>query len=199
MKTMLKWLICLLASLLLVGTVQAENKENVEAGYFENTRTVLLLDTAYGKGGGEWAAHTINRSMSSIFRYPYYRKLDTSSYSGRMLSVEEMQAEAVKAGADIAVQPVVVQFSQFRRYPPFAFDADPIVTTTACIRISYWEEGMEKARTIETRFFDSEPEGPDTDADNILDAMWKRLMKQFPYRRVPTDRSTNLSGEVKEK
>lgn len=199
MKTMLKWFICLLVSLFIVGTVQAENKENVEAGYFENTRTVLLLDTAYGKGGGEWAARTINRSMSSIFRYPYYRKLDTAALGGRMLSAEEMQAEAVKAGADIAVQPVVVQFTQYRRYPPFFFDADPIVTTTACIRVSYWEEGMENVRTIETRFFDSEPEGPDTDADNILDIMWKRLMKQFPYRRVPTDRSTNLSGEVKEK
>lgn len=195
MKSILKYLLCMLTALCLVVTAEAADRANEEAGYFENTRTVLLLDTAYPKGD-EWAARTINRSMSTIFRYPYYRKLDTSAYSGKLMGASDMQAAAVEAGADIAVLPVVVQFDQYRRYPPFFFDADPIVTTTARIQITYWEEGMDAPRTIETRFFDSEPEGPDTDADNILDDMWKRLMKKFPYRRVPTDRSTNLSGTV---
>lgn len=198
MKSILKWLVCLLSVLCLVTVAEAEDRSNQEAGYFENTRKVLLLDTAY-PGGDEWAARTLNRSMSAIFRYPYYRKIDTSSYSGRVLSTGEMEAAAVEAGADIAVQPVVVQFDQYRQYPPFLLDADPIVTTAARIQITYWEEGMNSPRTIETRFFDSEPEGPETDADGILDDMWKRLMKQFPYRRVPTDRSTNLSGAVTEK
>lgn len=197
MKSIFKLILCLISAILLMGTAQAADRANEEAGYFENTRTVLLLDTAYPKGD-EWAARTLNRSMSTIFRYPYYRKLDTSAYSGQMMGASDMQAAAVEAGADIAVLPVVVQFDQIRRYPPFFFDADPIITTSARIQITYWEEEMDAPRTIETRFFDSQPEGPDTDPDNILDDMWKRLMKKFPYRRVPTDRSTNLSGAVVE-
>lgn len=190
----------ILAAALCAGSLAAaaDTERGREAGYFENTRTVMQLDAA-APGSGEFAARAMNRELSRIFRYPYYQKLDTSAYSGRILSMGEMEAAAVAAGADIITQPVVVRFDQYRRYPLFFGDDDPVVTTIAEIRLSYWEEGMKQPVTLSTRFFDSELEGPDTDPDDILDRMWKRLMKQFPYRRVPTDRSTNLSGTVTEK
>ena len=196
MKTLWRGILCILA-LLSLTAVSAADRSNEEVGYFENTRTVMQLDGA-APGSGEFAARAMNRELSRIFRYPYYRKLDTSAVSGRILSAGEMEAAAVAAGADIIVQPVVVRFDQYRRYPLFFGDDDPVVTTIAEIQLSYWEEGMKQPVTLSTRFFDSELEGPDTDPDDILDRMWKRLMKQFPYRRVPTDRSTNLSGAVTE-
>lgn len=196
MKTLWRGILFILA-LLSLTAVSAADRSNEEAGYFENTRTVMQLDGA-APGSGEFAARAMNRELSRIFRYPYYRKLDTSAVSGRILSAGEMEAAAVAAGADIIVQPVVVRFDQYRRYPLFFGDDDPVVTTIAEIQLSYWEEGMKQPVTLSTRFFDSELEGPDTDPDDILDRMWKRLMKQFPYRRVPTDRSTNLSGAVTE-
>lgn len=197
MKTLWRGILFILA-LLSLTAVSAADRSNEEAGYFENTRTVMQLDGA-APGSGEFAARAMNRELSRIFRYPYYRKLDTSAVSGRILSAGEMEAAAVAGGADIIVQPVVVRFDQYRRYPLFFGDDDPVVTTIAEIQLSYWEEGMKQPVTLSTRFFDSELEGPDTDPDYILDRMWKRLMKQFPYRRVPTDRSTNLSGAVTEK
>ena len=196
MKQIWRGILFILA-LLSVTAVSAADRSNEEAGYFENTRTVMQLDGA-APGNGEFAARAMNRELSRIFRYPYYRKLDTSAYSGRILSAGEMEAAAVAAGADIIVQPVVVRFDQYRRYPLFFGDDDPVVTTIAEIQLSYWEEGMKQPVTLSTRFFDSALEGPDTDPDDILDRMWKRLMKQFPYRRVPTDRSRNLSGAVTE-
>lgn len=195
MKRLMKWLL-VLAALVFVLPASAAELSNKEAGYFENTRKVLLLDAACGSRGGSYAARLANKEMGRIFRYPYYRTLDASKYSGRALSAEALREAAVSADADIAAEPVIVRFEQYRRTPPIFFDRDPIVTTTAQIRILYWEEGMEQAEVIETRYFDTEIEGPDTDAAYIFDKMWARLMKKFPYRRVPTDRSRNLSGEV---
>lgn len=75
-------------------------------------------------------------------------------------------------------------------------DRDPVIVTHAELRIYYWEDGMDNVKSIGTRYFDAELEGPDTRPDYILGEMWDRLKKNFPYRRVPIDRSTNLSGAV---
>lgn len=159
------------------------------APYFENTRTVLLLPAA-GQSGT--AASFLDREMKRIFRYPYYRVISPTE---RPAGPEAMRADAVSAGADIAVQPVVVRFDQYGRYPMFG-DRDPIITTHAELAIYYWEEGMDETARISTRYFNVEIEGMDTRPAYILDRMWSRLKKSFPYRRIPTDRSRNLSGEV---
>lgn len=196
MKSVWRSVFCLV---LLAGiglAVSAADRTNEEQGYFENTRTVLLFDAQSEKQSGAWAARRMDRELSAIFRYPYYRTLDGAERNVPVKSPEALRAEAVSAGADIAVQPVAVRFEQHQRYPVLFSDGDPLVTTMACLRLVYWEDGMEQTRTIETRFFDSRPEGMDTEADRIFDAMWAKLMKQFPYRRVPVDRSRNLSGAV---
>ena len=177
------------------GTAVAADRSNQEAGYFENTRTVLQMDCAAPRKG-DFAARMIDRELSRIFRYPYYRKLDVPARRGQVLSSGELRAAAVEAGADIVVQPEVVRFDQFRQMPIFLLDADPLITTAAHIRLTYWEEGMDQAVTVETSYFHTDEEGPDTDEAYIADLMWKRLMKKFPYRRVPADRSANLTGPV---
>ena len=58
----------------LVPAKAADPAVNRSLGYFENTRTVLLLRARYRNG--EEAAAYINREMERIFRYPYYRTLD---------------------------------------------------------------------------------------------------------------------------
>lgn len=184
-----KWLLALAAALLLALPAQAADTSNREAGYFENTRTVLLLPAA-GRSG--YAAAFLDREMNRIFRYPYYRLVDSSE---RPAGPDAMRAAAVAAGADIAVMPVAARFDQYRQFSMFG-DRDPVVVTHAELVIYYWEDGMEQVKSIGTRYFDAEIEGPDTRADYILDTMWKRLKKDFPYRRIPADRSTNLSGTV---
>lgn len=182
-----KGLLALAAACLLALPVQGAGSER--AGYFENTRAVLLYP-AVGRDG--YAASFLDKEMGRIFRYPYYRLVDRANLP---TGPEAMRAEAVGAGADVAVLPVVVRFDQYGRYPMFG-DRDPVITTHAELAIYYWEEGMDEVQHIGTRYFDVEIEGPDTRPAYILDKMWNRLLKSFPYRRVPTDRSTNLSGPV---
>ena len=189
MRTFWKWCLALLAALCIAAPAAAADTANREAGYFDNTRAVLLLPAA-GRNG--YAARFLDREMSRIFRYPYYRLVETAE---RPAGPEAMRAAAVAAGADIAVWPVAVRFDQYGRYPMFG-DRDPVIVTHAELVIYYWEDGMENVKSIGTRYFDAELEGPDTRPDYILDEMWKRLKKSFPYRRVPTDRSTNLEGPV---
>ena len=103
MRRFWKWLLALAAALLLTLPAQAADTSNREAGYFENTRTVLLLP-AVGRNG--YAAAFLDREMNRIFRYPYYRLVDSSE---RPAGPDAMRAAAVAAGADIAVMPVAAR------------------------------------------------------------------------------------------
>lgn len=189
MKALWKWILALAAALLIAVPSAAADTANRAAGYFDNTRAVLLLPAA-GRSG--YAASFMDRQLGRIFRYPYYRLVETADAPA---GPDAMRAAAVSAGADIAVWPVAVRFDQYSQYPMFG-DRDPVIVTHAELRIYYWEDGMANVKSIGTRYFDAELEGPDTRPEYILDEMWKRLLKQFPYRRIPTDRSTNLSGTV---
>ena len=189
MRTVWKWMLALAALLCLALPVSAADRDNREAGYFDNTRAVLLLPAA-GRNG--YAAAYLDREMRRIFRYPYYRLVESAE---RPAGPEAMRAAAVAAGADIAVMPVAVRFDQYGRYPMFG-ERDPVIVTHAELAVYYWEDGMADVKSVGTRYFDAELEGPDTRPDYILGEMWKRLEKNFPYRRIPTDRSTNLSGTV---
>lgn len=189
MKALWKWILALAAALLIAAPAAAADTAGRAAGYFDNTRAVLLLPAA-GRSG--YAASFMDRQLGRIFRYPYYRLVDTIDQPA---GPDAMRAAAVSAGADIAVWPVAVRFDQYSQFPMFG-DRDPVIVTHAELRIYYWEDGMDNVKSIGTRYFDAELEGPDTRPDYILDEMWKRLLKQFPYRRIPTDRSTNLSGTV---
>lgn len=189
MKALWKWILALAAALLIAVPSAAADTANRAAGYFDNTRAVRLLPAA-GRSG--YAASFMDRQLGRIFRYPYYRLVETADAPA---GPDAMRAAAVSAGADIAVWPVAVRFDQYSQYPMFG-DRDPVIVTHAELRIYYWEDGMDNVKSIGTRYFDAELEGPDTRPEYILDEMWKRLLKQFPYRRIPTDRSTNLSGTV---
>lgn len=189
MKALWKWILALAAALLIAAPAAAADTASRAAGYFDNTRAVLLLPAA-GRSG--YAASFMDRQLGRIFRYPYYRLVETTDQPA---GPDAMRAAAVSAGADIAVWPVAVRFDQYSQFPMFG-DRDPVIVTHAELRIYYWEDGMDNVKSIGTRYFDAELEGPDTRPDYILDEMWKRLLKQFPYRRIPTDRSTNLSGTV---
>ena len=174
------------------GVVSRPLSETAQAdGYFKNTRSVLLLEPI-GEEAAPYIASLIRRETDRIFRYPYYRQIDEGE-AAEGLSLSEMGR---KYKADIVVLPVIVEFSQFRHYGGFFRDGDPIVTTAACLRLYYWETGMARDAAIETRFFDRKEEGPDTDPDRIFDAMWGKLLKKFPYRRIPIDRGKNLTGNI---
>ena len=91
MRKFWKWIFCLAAVLLLAVPASAANETNREAGYFDNTRTVLLLPAA-GRNGYTMA--WMDKQLSRIFRYPYYRLVETDE---RIASPGEMQAAAVGA------------------------------------------------------------------------------------------------------
>ncbi len=149
-------------------------------GYFQNTRKVLLLSP---RGANVYIESRMEKELRAIFRYPYYQII-----AEKAAPVSDTLAGAAKeSGADIVILPVVLAFTQFRHPGSMLWDSDPIVLTSAQLRLDWWETGMEAPMTAEARFFDRKPEGFDTDPDRIFDDMWKQLMKKFPYRRIPTD------------
>lgn len=190
--------LCVLSFLCLFGVMTSaeaadQQAENRRLGYFENTRTVLLLPTVSNRGGDE-AAEYVNRDMEQIFRYPYYRTLDTADYAGKVYSPSELSNLAEEAGADIVVMPVV-QWRQWVYHRSFFMDADDIVETQATIDVYSYKKGEETPHHDHTRYWNREEEGMVRNR-YILDDMMKQIFKTFPYRRVPTDIARNLSGET---
>lgn len=190
----------LMMSALCAMTAAAENRETEKAaaavttetkstpalgtgradGYFQNTRKVLLLSP---RGANDYIGHRMGKELSAIFRYPYYEVISEEAAA----PADTLDGAAKANGADIVVLPIVVEFTQFRHPGSMFRDSDSIVLTAARLRLDWWETGMDTPQTAETRFFDRKPEGFDTDPGRIFDDMWKRLMKKFPYRRIPTD------------
>ena len=94
MKKIFGWFLALLL-ILGAGTVSMAADEQVmnrKLGYFDNTRTVLLLPALFGDG--DYAASYVNREMNTIFRYPYYRKLDTEGGPSRCGNRSDQSAAA---------------------------------------------------------------------------------------------------------
>ena len=117
MKKIFGWFLALLL-ILGAGTVSMAADEQVmnrKLGYFDNTRTVLFLPALFGDG--DYAASYVNREMNTIFRYPYYRKLDTEGYTGKAYSPSELPALAEQTGADIVVMPVISRWQQIIMHP----------------------------------------------------------------------------------
>ena len=166
---------------------------NRSLGYFENTRTVLLLPAVY-RGGGDEAAAYMNREMNQIFRYPYYRTLDTTDYAGKVYAPTALSSLAEEAGADIVIMPVVTQWVQRVYHRSFFMDADDIVETRAVLDIYSYKKGSEGVRDDRSTYWNSEEDGLVRNR-YILSDMMQKIYKTFPYRRVPTDVARNLSGE----
>ena len=170
----------------------ADPAVNQSLGYFENTRTVLLLPTRY-RSGDEAAAY-VNREMGRIFRYPYYRTLDTATYDAALYSPSQLKYLAEKANADIVVMPVITEWRQVVYRRSFFSDADDIVETRAVFDIYSYKKGELSVRDDRATYWNSEEEGTVRNR-YIFDDLMQDILKTFPYRRVPTDIERNLSGE----
>lgn len=193
MKRVMKYLIFLFAICVCAITAEAADMmTNRRMGYFDNTRAVLLLSTRSGDGG-HYAASYIDKEMDTVFRYPYYRKLDTTYYDHKIINPSELPAIAEAVGADIVVMPVVTRWIQWRSYPiSIFFDVDPLVETQVIVDVYSYKNG-EGVRDDRASYREREEEGSVRDR-YIMDEVMKRLWKKFPYRRVPTDVGTHLSG-----
>lgn len=87
MKTFMKYLFCFFMVCAVGMMAQAADKSvNRKMGYFDNTRTVLLL-LPQSNDRGSYAAAYIAKEMDAVFRYPYYRKLDTADYAYKSISL----------------------------------------------------------------------------------------------------------------
>lgn len=110
MKTFMKYLFCFFMVCAVGMMAQAADKSvNRKMGYFDNTRTVLLL-LPQSNDRGSYATAYIAKEMNAVFRYPYYRKLDTADYAYKSISPAELPAIAEETGADIVVLPVVTRW-----------------------------------------------------------------------------------------
>lgn len=183
--------------LLFAAAEAAEPAENRKLGYFDDTRTVLLLDAGGKSDEGAYAARYIRQEMEHIFRYPYYRCLDDETYKGKNILPAQLEEVQTESGADIVVLPVITEWSQ-RIYYPFltVFDVDPIVETRAVIDVYSLENG-ETVRQDRVSYFEREEEGFVRDA-YIMDELMNRLWTIFPYRRVPLDINSRVSEERRE-
>ena len=165
---------------------------NRKMGYFDNTRTVLLLSPRLSGNGGE-AASYVNREMKQIFRYPYYRTLDTAGYEGAV-SPADLPRLADESGADIVVMPVI-QWHQWIFHRFLFDDGDDIIQTRAIVDIYSYKKTEGTVRDDRGTYFDTEDESTARNV-YILDDIMKEVYKTFPYRRVPTDVSKSLTGET---
>ena len=195
MKRIVTWVIFLCCLLGFSVSCQALDQQavNRRLGYFENTRTVLLLPAVYRSGGSEAAVY-MNREMNQIFRYPYYRTLDVTDYAGKVYAPSQLPQLAEEAGADIVIMPVVTTWIQRVYHRSFFMDADDIVETRAVLDIySYKKDG--EVRDDRATYWNTEEDGLVRNR-YILSDMMQKLYKTFPYRRVPTDVARNLSGDI---
>lgn len=176
----------------LVPAKAADPAVNRSLGYFENTRTVLLLRARYRSG--EEAAAYVNREMERIFRYPYYRTLDPSAYEADLCSTSQLKELAEKANADIVVMPVITEWRQVVYHRSLFCDADDIVETRAVFDIYSYKKGEPSVRDDRATYWNSEEEGTVRNR-YIFDDLMQDILKTFPYRRVPTDIARNLTGE----
>ena len=170
----------------------ADPAVNRSLGYFENTRTVLLLPARY-RSGDEAAAY-VNREMGRIFRYPYYRTLDPVEYDAALYSPSQLKELAEKANADIVVMPVITEWRQVVYRRSFFSDADDIVETRAVFDIYSYKKGEMSIRDDRATYWNSEEEGTVRNR-YIFDDLMQDILKTFPYRRVPTDIARNLTGD----
>lgn len=195
MKTFMKYLFCFFMVCAVGMMAQAADKSvNRKMGYFDNTRTVLLF-LPQSNDRGSYAASYIAKEMDAVFRYPYYRKLDTVDYAYKNISPAELPAIAEETGADIVVLPVVTRWVQRRSYPiSIFFDIDPVVETQVIVDIYSCKNG-EGVRDDQAAYYEREEESSVRNR-YIMDEVMKRLWKKFPYRRVPTDVEAKLSETV---
>lgn len=172
----------------------AAPSDNRKAGYFDNTRAVLLLPVLYRDG--DYAAAYLDREMKGIFKYPYYRLLPKTAPAGQA-SPDSLKQLADETGADIVVLPVVTDWTRWVSRRSFFRDADDIVYTRVVVDVYSYRKGDMAVRDDRAYYAETEEEGFVRDR-YIMDEVMKRLYKKFPYRRVPTDISKNLSGTVSE-
>ena len=192
-KILLSGFVMILLFLFSVTAEAADPAENRKLGYFNATRTVLLLPARYQSDDGNYAALCLYGKLEEIFRYPYYRRLDSKKYRTENIRPEKLGEIQSESGADIVVLPVVTQWSQ-RTIWPVAF-IDPLVETRVIIDVYSVKKG-EPARQDRATYFEREEEGFVRDS-YIMDQVLENLWKKFPYRRVPADISADLSRTEK--
>lgn len=197
MKKLIAFLLSFFLALSLGLLAEASDtlEMNRKMGYFDNTRTVLLLSPRLSGNGGE-AASYVNREMKQIFRYPYYRTLDTTGYEGA-LSPADLPRLADESGADIVVMPVI-QWHQWIFHRFLFDDGDDIIQTRAIVDIYSYKKTEGTVRDDRGTYFDTEDESTARNV-YILDDIMKEVYKTFPYRRVPTDISRSLTGDTEDK
>lgn len=194
MKKLIAFLLSFILALSLGLLAEASDtlEMNRKMGYFDNTRTVLLLSPRVSGNGGE-AASYVNREMKQIFRYPYYRTLDTTGYEGTV-SPADLPRLADESGADIVVMPVI-QWHQWIFHRFLFDDGDDIIQTRAIVDIYSYKKIEGTVRDDRGTYFETEDESTARNV-YILDDIMKEVYKTFPYRRVPTDVSRSLTGET---
>ena len=173
---------------------QEQSDMNRKLGYFDNTRTVLLLPVQFS-GNGREASSYVAREMRQIFRYPYYRTLDASEYGGDVMSPSSLPSMAEKSGADIVVMPVITEWSQWVFHRFLFDDGDDILQTRAIIDIYTYKSADGEVRDDRGTYFRTEEESMVRNV-YILDDIMKQIYKTFPYRRVPKDVPAVLSGSA---
>lgn len=186
-----------LVFLLIPGTARADERtENEKLGYFSNTRTVLMLPMEY-QGNDGYCARYFQNELNQIFKYPYYRQVDGSQYAGT--APADLPKLAEQTGSDIVILPRAYWYQVIFGLPsPWDDDYDPIVRTRVAVEVFSYKTGDVGVRDDKASYF-NEDDISGTRSVYIMDEVMKRFYKKFPYRRVPTDISKNLSGDVETK
>lgn len=178
MKKLIAFLLSFFLALSLGLLAEASDtlEMNRKMGYFDNTRTVLLLSPRLSGNGGE-AASYVNREMKQIFRYPYYRTLDTTGYEGTV-SPADLPRLADESGADIVVMPVI-QWHQWIFHRFLFDDGDDIIQTRAIVDIYSYKKTEGTVRDDRGTYFDTEDESTARNV-YILDDIMKEVYKHSP-------------------
>ncbi len=145
-------------------------------------RYVAVLPTVSDQDLKEHGAY-IRQRVSEPFRYPYYEMIETT----RRVPLTRLDLERVakETGADIVIAPELAHWNQIN-YPGHPlWDVDWRVRTSCIVRIHMYEPGYNSLKTIEQRYFRTEEESILTSPHSILNEVMNRVMKKFPYERIP--------------
>lgn len=164
----------------------------VEAASQLPVRQVVILQTLT-EPGQEDLGQRIRQRVIEPFRYPYY-ELHTAAPEAGPITRLRLEKIANRSGADIVIAPELAHWNQFSYTIYRRFDGDLVeyVRTGCIIRLYYYERGDNSLRKVEKRYFDTAEWSSQTSARVIIDEVMNQVMKELPYRRIPTDISHPL-------
>jgi hypothetical protein len=176
---MKKLILCILYLFLWTGPALAQE---ISPPMFDSMRTVILVQPS---PQGDISRYMILR-LKEPFRLPYYEQLETSvTLPSENISITSLRQLAQKYNADLLLVPIVKHWS-WQQYYLFAQD-EMIAEYTYHLAIYAYDRQKDTLNIYSTRNFSRDEASVLNQPQEILRIAMDQLLKELPYKRIPTD------------